>query len=146
MGIEKTNIIHTLLSPFYGIYLFVIKIFLFCIANILTILNHILKRGDFKMNKIRYLFRVCFVAVFVCCMSVGVKADETDIDTSVFGYEENEDGTINITGYGGTDETVIIPSEIDGKKVKNIRLNRENDRHGSKIKNLTISEGIINIM
>lgn len=49
------------------------------------------------MNKIKYLFSICFVAVFVFCMSVGVKAEETEIDTSVFEYEENEDGTINVT-------------------------------------------------
>ncbi len=100
------------------------------------------------MNKIKYLFSICFVAVFVFCMSVGVKAEETEIDTSVFEYEENEDGTINVTRCNENEETVIIPSEIDGKKVKNIKLNRDNSRSGSfcKIKNLIISEGIINIM
>ena len=65
------------------------------------------------MNKIKYLFSICFVAVFVFCMSVGVKAEETEIDTSVFEYEENEDGTINVTRCNENEETVIIPSEID---------------------------------
>ncbi len=100
------------------------------------------------MNKIKYLFSICFVAVFVFCMSVGVKAEETEIDTSLFEYEENEDGTINITWCNENEENVIIPSEIDGKKVKNIKLNYDDRRSRSscKIKNLTISEGIISIM
>lgn len=143
MGIGKTNIIHTLLSPFYGIYLFVIKIFLFCIANILTILNHILKRGDFKMNKIKYLFSICFVSVFVCCMGISVKAEETEIDTSVFRYEENEDGTITIIGYSGTDETVIVPSEIDGKSVTVI--GDHSFYNCDTIKHLVVKEGIVKL-
>ncbi len=38
----------------------------------------------------------------------------------LFAYEENDDGTIRITNYNGTDSTVVIPSEIDGKIVASI--------------------------
>ena len=77
------------------------------------------------MKKIKWLFWVFLVAAFVCFIGVGVpvRAEESEIDTSVFEYEENEDGTINITKCDENEENVIIPSEIDGKKVKNIKLN-----------------------
>lgn len=68
------------------------------------------------MKIIKYLFSSCFVFVLVCCMSVSVKAEETEIDTSVFEYEENTDGTISITKCNENKESVIFPSEIDGKK------------------------------
>ena len=35
-------------------------------------------------------------------------------------YTEEDDGTITITSYKGTDTTVIIPNSINGKKVKKI--------------------------
>ena len=92
------------------------------------------------MNKIKYLFSICFVAVFIFCMSVSVKAEETEIDTSVFEYEENEDGTITITGYTGTDATVTIPSEIDGKSV--VSIGRSAFYKCETIRQLVISEGI----
>lgn len=92
------------------------------------------------MSKIKYLFRVCFVAVFVCSMSVSVKAEETEIDTSVFEYEENEDGTISITAYTGTDETVVIPSEIDGKSV--VDLTESIFEYDQRINSISLPEGI----
>lgn len=36
-------------------------------------------------------------------------------------YTEEDDGTITLTSYKGTDTTVIIPNSINGKKVKNFR-------------------------
>ncbi len=95
------------------------------------------------MKKIKYLFSVCFVAVFVFCMGVSVKAEETEIDTSVFEYEENDDGTITITGYTGTDATVTIPSEIDGKSV--VSIGRSAFYKCETIRQLVISEGITGI-
>ncbi len=92
------------------------------------------------MKKIKYLFSVCFVAVFVFCMGVGVKAEETESDTSVFEYRENEDGTIDIYEYNGTDETVTFPSEIDGKKVKCIGSSAYSV--SDTLKYVTVSEGI----
>ena len=35
-------------------------------------------------------------------------------------YTEEDDGTITLTSYKGTDTTVIIPNSINGKKVKKI--------------------------
>ena len=39
---------------------------------------------------------------------------------SDFGYFENDDCGITITGYSGSDAEVVIPSEIDGKSVTSI--------------------------
>ena len=95
------------------------------------------------MNKIKYLFSICFVAVFVFCMSVSVRAGESEIDTSVFEYRENGDGTIKIIDYTGTDQNVIIPSEIDGKAVKSIYYRAFNER--SDLVSITISNGVTSI-
>lgn len=96
------------------------------------------------MNKIKYLISMCFVVVFICCMSSDLKAEETEIDTSVFEYEENEDGTIFISDYNGTDETVIIPAEIDGKTVTGIGVS--SFAQCETVKHLIISEGIVDIL
>ncbi len=44
-----------------------------------------------------------------------------EIQTNDFIYEINEDDSITITGYNGNDGNVVIPSEIDGKKVTAIK-------------------------
>ena len=41
-------------------------------------------------------------------------------EVSPFIYEEIEEGTVSITRYIGTEESIIIPSEIDGKPVTSI--------------------------
>ena len=76
-----------------------------------------------------------------------VSAEETEIDTSAFKYEENADGTINVTDCNEKEETLVIPSEIEGKRVRAVKLNFNNDRLESEcqIKRLVISEGIQNI-
>lgn len=92
------------------------------------------------MKKLRWLFGVCLVAVLACFVSLDVRAEETEIDTSVFKYRENGDGTITITGYTGKDETVTFPSEIEEKSVTSIgKINTAN------IKHIIIQEGIIEI-
>lgn len=37
-----------------------------------------------------------------------------------YGYKILDDGTVEITGYTGSDTELIIPSEIDGKAVTSI--------------------------
>ena len=70
-----------------------------------------------------------------------VSAEETEIDISAFKYEENADGTINITDCNEKEETLVIPSEIEGKRVRAVKLNFNNDRLESEcqIKRLVIS-------
>lgn len=73
-------------------------------------------------------------------------SSETEIDTSLFEYEkssmfEDWDGTIVIRKYTGDYETVVVPSEIDGMKVKSIKGFSGNNT----VKYLTIQEGITEI-
>ena len=42
------------------------------------------------------------------------------VNESEFEYEELEDGTVEITGYSGEDTVLVIPDEIDGKRVTSI--------------------------
>ena len=101
------------------------------------------------MNKIKYLFSICFVAVFIFCMSVSVRAEETEINIEDFTWKYNDiwgitgDNTISITGYTGTSETVIVPSEIEGKKVSNIGSSAFYECET--IKHLIIQKGITEI-
>ncbi len=39
-----------------------------------------------------------------------------------FSYKELEDGTLDITGYSGSDANLVIPAEIEGKKVTSIGI------------------------
>ena len=98
-------------------------------------------KGDvFTMKISRWLFGFCLMVMAVWGSGISVNAEEAEIDTSVFEYEENDDGTITITGYKGTDETVVVPSEIDGKSVKIIDRLLTVD-----IKHVIIQEGITEV-
>ena len=100
------------------------------------------------INKVKWLIILCFMFLLVFWKGMNANAEEAVNDTSIFEYEENVDGTINITDCNEQEETLIIPSEIDGKRVKAIKLNYINDRRESEcqIKRLVISEGINDIM
>jgi hypothetical protein len=95
------------------------------------------------IKKMKWIFGIC-LAVVVCLGVNNVMAEETEIDTSVFEYEENEDGTITITYCNSADETVVVPSQIDAKNVSCIS-GYAFDRCDA-IKQLIISEGIINLL
>lgn len=104
------------------------------------------------MNKIKCLFIVCFMFGIFCFNFSSVMAEEaggeTEIDTSVFEYERSSpfgdwDGTFVITKYNGTDETVVVPSEIDGNKIK--RIDNSAFETCESIKHLIIQEGISEI-
>lgn len=58
-------------------------------------------------------------------------------------YEELEDGSIEIIGYTGMDASVIIPSEIGGKKV--LHIGTSAFRNCRSLNNITIPEGVISI-
>ncbi len=50
------------------------------------------------------------------------KMQASGISEDSFSYEELKDGTLNITGYSGSDANLIIPAEIEGKKVTSIGI------------------------
>lgn len=54
------------------------------------------------------------------CDKCGEAYTEVIEKLKIFIYEENDDGTISITKYNGSDSEVIIPDRIDGKVVTGI--------------------------
>ena len=73
-----------------------------------------------KFKKI--LAGIVAAVVAVGSLSISAFADPGDTGTfDGFNYEELEDGTIKITKYVGDGGDVVIPAEIEGKKVTKIR-------------------------
>ena len=60
-------------------------------------------------------------------------------------YTEEDDGTITITSYKGTDTTVIIPNYINNKPVKKITGNSSNTLWNSSICNAGSNNGIVGV-
>ena len=56
-------------------------------------------------------------------ISASAVSDTAATSASYFEYYDNDDGTVTITGYNGSDTELVIPSEIDGKKVTSIGVN-----------------------
>lgn len=92
------------------------------------------------MKMIKWFLGLCMMVMVIGISSVEVHAEDVDTDVSNFKWTENSDGTLTVTGYTGTDETVVIPSEIDGKKVKSVGEYAFNNC--KTIKSLAISEGV----
>lgn len=53
-------------------------------------------------------------------ISASAVSDTEETSASDFEYSTNDDGTVTITGYNGSDTEITIPSEIDGKSVTEI--------------------------
>ena len=68
------------------------------------------------MKTIRVL--LAFLLLFM--MLPACDRADAENPASDFEYEENEDGTITITSYIGTDPDVVIPAKIEGKDVTEI--------------------------
>ena len=100
--------------------------------------------GMISKVKVKWILGVCMMAAFVCFNKSSVSAGEIEIGSGVFRYSENEDGTLNIFGYDGNDETVTVPSEIYGKPVVSIEAYAFNK--STAMKHLIISEGITEIL
>ena len=106
-----------------------------------------------KSKKMAALILATMLAVSSsAAMAVTVSAEEdtavaySSSDTeswSEYDYQILDDGTIEIIYYYGCDEVIIIPSEIDGRKVTGIKgfnlSNKEN------IKSITIPDGVTSI-
>ena len=99
------------------------------------------------MKNLKWLFGIFLMIVLTYGGFICVNAEQNTDIVSEFIYIKNEDGTITISGYTGSDETVIVPSEIDGNKVRAISDNRDYEAFkGCKtIKHLIIKNGITEI-
>lgn len=98
------------------------------------------------MRKIKLLLSLFILFFLVFGSNFTVKAEVLERDNIKLFYEYNEDGTISITGYKGKAETVVIPSEIDGKKVTSVGgfyILSYSDQMN--LKHIVISEGITEI-
>ncbi len=71
------------------------------------------------MKTIKWLFGLCLMVLVVCGSGVQAADAGSDLETDVndLSWNKRSDGTLEITGYQGTDETVVIPSEINGRAV-----------------------------
>lgn len=92
------------------------------------------------MRKIKFLVVVSLMMLFVAGSYCGVSADEVSGD---FRYYEYDDGTIEITRYIGTEENVVVPAEIDGKKV--VRIGDYAFWNNEVIKSVSLPEGLLEI-
>ena len=106
-----------------------------------------------KSKKMAALILATMLAVSSSsAMAVTVSAEEdtavaySSSDTeswSEYDYQILDDGTIEIIYYYGCDEVIIIPSEIDGRKVTGIKgFNLSNNEN---IKSITIPDGVTSI-
>lgn len=96
------------------------------------------------MKMIKWLFGLCMMVLVIGISGITVHAADVDTDVSNLKWTENSDGTITVTGYVGTDETVVIPAEIDGKKVKSVGGGIFYSYN--EVRNIIVSEGITNII
>ena len=91
-------------------------------------------------NKIKWMFSFCIAALIVFGGASGVNAWTNDDGIK---YEINDNGTVSVTGYDGESDTVTIPSEIDGKRVKEVIAERGYiSGFPGTIKHITIANGI----
>ena len=71
------------------------------------------------MKKIFLILTVAFMSILAGCVQ-NSEPVETPGPLSDFEYSENQNGSITITDYLGTDTDIVIPAEIDGKTVTQI--------------------------
>ena len=88
---------------------------------------------------------ICMILLLSCCSCVSAAAD--DSASNQFEYETLADGSVCITKYTGSDESVVIPGELDGKRVKAVgqQIFADDTTVNGKVKELTLSEGIESI-
>ncbi len=91
------------------------------------------------MKIVKYFIGLCLTVLFICSGSINVHASEPVTDINDFKWYEYSDGTVTITDYIGTDETVIVPYEIEGKKVTSIAFQGLQD---SRFVNVTLPDTI----
>ena len=78
-------------------------------------------------------------------MSSTVYADEMQysVGNSTYSYVIEDDGTVTLTRYSGTDTDIVIPQSIDGKMVTSIGWSAFSDCSG--LTSISIPEGVTSI-
>ena len=91
-------------------------------------------------SKAKQTLAVLLSLVLMLSLAVLPAAAETSGDYS---YRILEDGTVEITGYSGSDTELVIPAEIDGKRVTSI--GEIAFMNCTTLTSVTIPEGVTNI-
>ena len=91
------------------------------------------------MRKLKWLFMICAMVVLIGIGRTDVQAEDL-ITEDGFEYFISSPGEIEIVNYHGSAESIIIPAEVDGRKVTIVDLGDNKNR--DTIKHVTISEGI----
>lgn len=91
-------------------------------------------------SKAKQTLAVLLSLVLMLSLAVLPAAAETSGDYS---YRILDDGTVEITGYSGSDTELVIPSEIEGKKVTSI--GEIAFMNCTTLTSVTIPEGVTNI-
>ena len=102
-----------------------------------------LKNTDKRKNPVSITFMMLLTVLTALTLLFGNSVQEVyaaQSDTDIFGTSDNEDGTVTIIEYYGTEESLTIPAYIDGKKVTKIGENVFS--YDGKLKTVVISEGI----
>lgn len=99
------------------------------------------------MKRIKWLLGLCLMVLVVCGSGDSVHAADAgsvvETDVNDFSWDKRSDGTLRITDYKGTDETVVIPSEINGRPVTLVNSSAFFKCHT--LKHIIIQEGVVYI-
>ena len=92
-----------------------------------------------KTSVIICWFALCLM--FAIAPVCSLKAQDIQISAEGYSYYIMDDGTIEITGYSGTDASLVIPGAINGREVTSVG-ERAFAASGS-LTGITVSHGIV---
>ena len=72
------------------------------------------------MASSKRIFCILICLALLVSAMLTVSAEDTTLTYGDFSYTVLDDGTVGITGYNGTEAEIVMPSEIDGKRVSTI--------------------------
>ena len=89
----------------------------------------------------RRFLRLLAAAAIICCLLFACAFAEGDV--SLFTWRVKDDGTVCITGWNSTGDTVVIPGTIDGHTVTEIGDGAFRDH--TALKNVTYPSTLLRI-
>ena len=97
-------------------------------------------------RKYSTILMVCLAMMVLFLTPSHAHAQENEAEIITSGdYQYTQDAQtneINIVAYIGTDEKVVVPAYLDGKKVKKVTFSNYYDRENNVTKEVVVSEGI----
>ena len=86
---------------------------------------------------------ILLIIIFLLIQAIWVNNSYASITSENYQYDNLSDGTISICGYTGNEETITVPSTIDGKNVTVIGLLAFSKN--STVKKIILPEGILKL-